>query len=139
MDLSKGGLTAHRGFGLLLVGTAALSMFIALYNAMQERRYDLVIMRSLGATRRKLFAQMLFEGLLMAGAGTVAGIVLGHAFVETLGHLLPQAKSMGLTGVVWVFEEWYLFLLAAVVGVVATALPAVQAYRTDIAVTLASR
>jgi putative ABC transport system permease protein len=139
MALVGAGIDTLRGFGLLLVGTAALSMFIALYNAMQERRYDLVIMRSLGATRRKLFTQVLFEGLMMAGAGTVAGVVFGHAFVEMLGHLLPQAKSMGLTGVVWVFEEWYLFLLAVVVGLAATILPAIQAYRTDIAVTLASR
>lgn len=139
LALVGAGVDTLRGFGLLLVGTAALSMFIALYNAMQERRYDLVIMRSLGATRRKLFAQMLFEGLMMGGAGTVAGIVLGHAFVEILGQVLPPAKSMGLTGIVWVFEEWYLFLLAAVVGIAATALPATQAYRTDIAVTLASR
>ena len=71
--------------------------------------------------------------------GQLAGIVLGHAFVEILGQVLPQAKSMGLTGIVWVFEEWYLFLLAVVVGVVATALPATQSYRTEIAVTLASR
>ena len=138
MALVGAGVDTLQGFGLLLVGTAALSMFIALYNAMQERRYDLVIMRSLGATRRKLFAQMLFEGLMMGGAGTLAGIVLGHAFVEMLGQVLPQAKSMGLTGIVWVIEEWYLFVLAAVVGVAATALPATQAYKTDIAVTLAS-
>lgn len=138
MALVGAGVDTLQGFGLLLVGTAALSMFIALYNAMQERRYDLVIMRSLGATRRKLFAQMLFEGLMMGGAGTLAGIVLGHAFVEILGQVLPQAKSMGLTGVVWIIEEWYLFVLAAVVGVAATALPATQAYKTDIAVTLAS-
>lgn len=139
MALVGTGIDTLQGFGLLLVATAALSMFIALYNAMQERRYDLAIMRGLGATRRKLFAQMLFEGLMMAGVGTIAGVVLGHAFIEILGQILPQAKSMGLTGVVWVFEEWYLFLLAAVVGVAATALPATQAYKTDIAVTLASR
>lgn len=133
------GMDTLRGFGLLLVATAALSMFIALYNAMQERRYDLVIMRSLGATRRKLVVQVLLEGLMMVGVGTVFGIVLGHAVIEALGQLLPQAKAMGLTGVAWIFEEWYLFLLAGIVGVAATALPAAQAYRTDIAVTLASR
>ncbi len=51
----------------------------------------------------------------------------------------PQAKAMGLSGIVWLPEEWYLFLLAAAVGIAATALPAAQAYRADIAVTLASR
>ena len=53
--------------------------------------------------------------------------------------MLPEAKAMGLSGVVWLSEEWYLFLLAGAVGIAATALPAAQAYRADIAVTLASR
>ncbi len=67
------------------------------------------------------------------------GIVLGHAVTGLLGQVLPQARAMGLSGIVWLPEEWYLFLLAAIVGIVATALPAAQAYRADIAVTLASR
>jgi putative ABC transport system permease protein len=46
---------------------------------------------------------------------------------------------MGLTGVIWVQEEWYLLLLSGMVGLVSAALPAVQAYRTDIAVTLSAR
>ena len=124
---------------MFLIGTAALGMFIALYNAMQERRYDLVIMRSLGATRGTLLRQVFLEGLIMAGVGTALGVVLGHAVTGLLGQLLPEAKAMGLSGVVWLSEEWYLFLLAGAVGIAATALPAAQAYRADIAVTLASR
>ena len=139
MALVGVGIDTLRGFGLLLVGTAALSMFIALYNAMQERRYDLVIMRCLGATRATVLRQVMLEGLIMAGTGTLLGIVLGHAVTGFLGQVLPQARAMGLSGVVWLPEEWYLFLLAAIVGIVATALPAIQAYRADIAVTLASR
>ena len=133
------GLDTLRGFGFLLVGTAALGMFIALYNAMQERRYDLAIMRTLGATRGKILRQVLIEGLIMAGAGTLLGIAFGHAVTELLGQLLPQAKTMGLSGIAWRSEEWYLFLLAFAVGLLATALPAAQAYRTDIAAVLATR
>ncbi len=139
MALVGVGIDTLHGFGLLLIGTAALGMFIALYNAMQERRYDLVIMRSLGATRGTLLRQVFLEGLIMAGVGTALGVVLGHAVTGLLGQLLPEAKAMGLSGVVWLSEEWYLFLLAGAVGIAATALPAAQAYRADIAVTLASR
>ena len=139
MALVGVGIQTLQGFGIMLIVTAALSMFIALYNAMQNRRYDIVIMRSLGASRRKLFCQILLEGLILACAGTVSGIVIGHAVIELLGQLLPQARAMGLTGVIWVQEEWYLLLLSGMVGLVSAALPAVQAYRTDIAVTLSAR
>lgn len=133
------GLDTLRAFGLLLIGTAALGVFVALYNAMQERRYDLALMRSLGATRGTLLRQVLLEGLLLAGTGTVLGIGLGHGGAQVLGLLLPEAKAMGLTGLAWLPQEFALILLAATIGLVAAALPAAQAYRTDIAATLAAR
>ena len=43
-------------FALVLSLAAGLSIFIALYNAMEERRYDLAIMRTLGASPGKLMA-----------------------------------------------------------------------------------
>ena len=88
------------------VGTPALGMLIPPYNAMQESRDDLVIMRCLGATRATVLRQVMLEGLIMAGTGTLLGIVLGHAVTGFLGQVLPQAKAMGLSGVVWLPEEW---------------------------------
>ena len=68
-------------------------MFIALSNAMQERRYDLAVMRTLGASRRQLFTQPLLEGLLLAGAGALLGIVLGHGVAEAVGRVLPEGRT----------------------------------------------
>jgi putative ABC transport system permease protein len=133
------GMDTLRGFGLLLIATAGLSVFIALSNAMQERRYDLAVMRTLGASRRQLFTQPLLEGLILASAGALLGILLGHVVAELLGRLVPEARSMGLSGWRWRFDEVYVLLLALVVGLVAALLPAIQAYRTDIAAVLASR
>jgi putative ABC transport system permease protein len=133
------GIDTLRGFGVLLIATAGLSVFIALSNAMQERRYDLAVMRTLGASRRQLFSQPLLEALILAGAGALLGILLGHLVAELAGRLLPEARNMGLGGFIWLPEELYAFLLALAVGLLAALLPAIQAYRTDIAATLASR
>jgi putative ABC transport system permease protein len=46
---------------------------------------------------------------------------------------------MGLTGLTWLPEEVYVVALALVVGLLSALLPAIQAYRTDIAAVLASR
>jgi putative ABC transport system permease protein len=133
------GVDTLRWLGLLLIATAGLSVFIALSNAMQERRYDLAVMRTLGASRRQLFTQPLLEGLLLAGAGALLGILLGHAVAEALGRLLPEGRSMGLSGLSWLPEEISVLVLALLVGLLAALLPAIQAYRTDIAAVLASR
>jgi putative ABC transport system permease protein len=131
------GVDVLRGFALVLILAAGLSVFIALYNALSERRYDLAVMRTLGASPAKLMSLMLFEGLLLALIGAVLGIALGHVLTGLLGHALTQAKQVSVTGMAWVNAEWWLLVLALVVGVVAALLPAWRAYRTDVAATLA--
>jgi len=131
------GVDVLRGFALVLIVAAGLSVFIALYNALLERRYDLAVMRTLGAGPRKLMALMLLEGLLLASIGAALGIALGHGLTEVVGMALTAAKQVAVTGWAWVNAELWLIVLALGVGVVAALLPAWRAYRTDIAGTLA--
>jgi putative ABC transport system permease protein len=131
------GVNVLRGFALVLVLTAGLSVFIALTNALAERRYDLAVMRALGASPARLMLLMLFEGVLLALIGAALGIALGHAMTEGLGYALAQARQGSVTGLAWVNEELWLISLALAVGVVAAMLPAWRAYRTDVATTLA--
>jgi putative ABC transport system permease protein len=131
------GVDVLRGFALVLILSAGLSLFIALYNALAERRYDLAVMRALGARPAKLMALMLFEGLLLAFLGAAFGLVLGHLLTEALGTMLKSAQQVAVTGFTWVPGELWLVALALAVGVVSALLPAWRAYRTDIAHTLA--
>jgi len=131
------GVDVLRGFALVLVFSAGLSVFIALYNALNERRYDLAVMRTLGARPRTLLLLLLFEGLLLALIGGVLGIILGHVLTEVLGNALRMAQQVSVTGWTWVHTEWWVLALAAGVGIVAALIPAWRAYRTDIAGTLA--
>jgi putative ABC transport system permease protein len=131
------GVDVLRGFALVLVCSAGLSVFIALYNALSERRYDLAVMRALGARPATLLLLLLFEGLLLALIGGVLGVALGHVLTEFLGHALKAAQQVSVTGWTWVQAEWWVLALAAGVGIVAALIPAWRAYRTDIAGTLA--
>jgi putative ABC transport system permease protein len=126
-----------RGFALVLVFSAGLSVFIALYNALNERRYDLAVMRTLGARPLTLMLLLLFEGMLLALIGGLLGIALGHVLAEVLGRALKAAQQVSVTGWTWVHTEWWVLALAAGVGVIAALIPAWRAYRTDIAGTLA--
>ena len=131
------GVEVLRAFALVLVVAAGLSVFIGLYNALEERRYDLAVMRTLGAGRTRIMAMMIFEGLLLAVTGAVIGILLGHVFTEMLGHALGAARRGSMSGLVFLPEEAWLFCLASATGIIAALLPAWRACRTDIAGTLA--
>lgn len=131
------GLDVFRWFAWIMVAAAGLGVFIALYNAMHERRFDWAVMRSLGASRRQLLTQVLLEGVGLTLLGTLAGMLMGHLVAEILRRTVAQAQIMGLTGRVLVPAELGLLLLAVVLGLLAAALPAMRAYRTPIARTLA--
>ena len=63
-----------RGFGAVLLFTAALSVFIALWNAVRERRADLAMLRMLGATPAKVAALLLCEAWWLAVLASVLGL-----------------------------------------------------------------
>jgi putative ABC transport system permease protein len=126
-----------RAFALVLIAGAGLGVFIALYNALEERRYDLAILRTLGAGPGHLFGLLLLEGMLLTGLGGLLGLGLGHLGAEALGAWLRAARQADITGFTLVPGELWLIALALGVGLAAALLPAWRAYRTDIARVLA--
>jgi putative ABC transport system permease protein len=131
------GTDVLRAFGLVLVLVAGLSVFIALLNALEDRRYDLAVMRMLGASRATLMGLMLLEGAVLSALGGIAGIALGHLCAEGLGVALKAAQQTAVSGWAWHPREPWLLGLAVAVGVAAALLPAWRAYRTDVAPVLA--
>lgn len=130
------GLDALRLFGVLLMGASALSVLVALTNALTDRRADLALMRVLGATRWLLVRALVLEALLLTCVGLVTGMAMGHGSVELVGRLLPEADAAGLTGRILAPGELWLIPAAFGLALLATALPAVRAYRSDLVGTL---
>jgi len=133
------GVDTVQAFALILILCAALSVFIALYNALRERSYDLAVMRTLGASRWKLFAAVLIEGLILGGLGVALGLLLGHLLTGVLGMWMQASQRVHVTGWTVVPGELLLILLALGVGLLSALLPALLAYRTDIAKVLTQR
>ena len=132
------GVDGLQAFAYVIILIAALSTFIALYNALRERQYDLAVMRSLGASRRMLFLLMVLEGVIVSVAGGVLGLLLGHGFVGLLTQWVPQS-GLGLRALRIIPEEGWLLLDSVLVGVGAALLPALAAYRTNVAQVLARK
>jgi putative ABC transport system permease protein len=127
-----------RAFAAVLIVAAGLSVFIALYQALEERRYDLAIMRTLGASARRIMGLLLLEALLLSLLGALAGLALGHLATEVIGALFRSARQVDVTGWIWLPGEALIVAVAVAVGVLAALIPAWRAYRTDIAGTLAN-
>ena len=127
-----------QGFTGILLASAALSIFAALYSSLKARRYDLAVLRCLGATRWQLFSLLFFEGSFLALAGIFSGLLFAHGGLELIGQWLGESLNAPLTGFVWAPAETALVAGLLFVGFLTAIIPAWQAFSTDVAKTLSS-
>ncbi|HEU5147035.1 MAG TPA: ABC transporter permease [Chryseosolibacter sp.] len=132
------GVDVIRGFAYILIFVSALSIFIALYNSLKERRYDLAIMRSMGASRFRIFFSVLLEGLALTFLGACVGLALAHFVLLLAGTFMPEAGSIGLSALRFYPEEVIILAVSLLLGLICAFMPAIQAYRTDISRVLAA-
>ncbi|WP_209331910.1 ABC transporter permease [Lunatimonas salinarum] len=130
------GVTLIQGLAIIIIVISGLGIFIALYNSLKERKYDLAVMRAIGASKGQLFLHILLEGVLLTFLGALLGLGIGHFFLLLLVINFEQGALSSLSANVFLIEELYLVLFALGVGVVASLIPAFNAYRTDIATQL---
>ena len=124
--------------GVLLL-TAGLSVFIALWSAVRERRADLALLRLLGAPPRKVAALLLCEALWLALLATVIGVLAGQGLMALLAWLLQLDKSVLVGALSWPVGLLSVPVLAVGVALLSALLPAYEAYRVPVFELLQSR
>jgi lipoprotein-releasing system permease protein len=68
----------------LIVLVAAFNIVSTLFMVVMEKRRDIGVLKSLGASRGVVLQVFLLEGLLIGGLGTLLGAALGSALIEVL-------------------------------------------------------
>ncbi len=133
------GADVIRAFGGVVLATAALSLFIALYHALNERAYDIAVLRTLGARPSAIALMLMLEALMLAILGGVLGLLLAHGLVALLVWWIGQQETLRVSA--WTFSGNELLLLvpALVTAALAALLPSWRAAQANISATLARR
>ena len=133
------GTDVLRAFAGVLLLTAGLSVFIALWSAVRERRADLALLRMLGAPPAKIAALLMGEALWLGVLSAAIGVAGGQALTALIGWMLQLDNSLLIGGLVWPLELLWVPALACAVSLAAAILPAVGAYRVSVLELLQSR
>ncbi|RFM31571.1 ABC transporter permease [Chitinophaga silvisoli] len=127
------GIKTLQAIAFAIVLLSGLSVFIALYTRLKERKYELALARAMGSSRMLISCLLLCEGLIMVISGFILGIMLSR-----VGLLyLSKYSRMSVFRISLLPEEWHLLLVTLLLGILAAALPAIQAFRLNISKTLA--
>ncbi|MFZ1886514.1 MAG: ABC transporter permease [Candidatus Binataceae bacterium] len=81
---------------VLLIGVAAFNLVATLIMVVMEKRKDIAVLISMGATRRDVRRIFVFKGLIVGAAGTVAGELLGAigCFALARYHFIHISKQI---------------------------------------------
>lgn len=132
LRLLGAGTDVLRALAATLLAVAGLSVFMALWQAVRERRADLALLRLLGAGPFKLAALLLAEALWLATLACGLGLLLAQGLVAALPLLLPTEAAGLVAHRAWPPQLWMVPGLALGIAVLAAALPAWGAYRADV-------
>ncbi|HMS33044.1 MAG TPA: ABC transporter permease [Ignavibacteria bacterium] len=117
----------------LVIFVAAISILVSLYNSMNERKRDIAIMRSLGATKFTILKIIVLEGALISLTGALSGALLGHFTIFIMKNKISDLAGIQITGTAFNIIELYIFAGTIILGIIASIIPALKAYNTDVA------
>ena len=78
----------------LIVAVAAFNLVSMLVMTVTDKRSDIAILRTLGATPRSIMGIFMVQGAASGVIGTLAGLLLGLLVAFNIGHIVPAIESL---------------------------------------------
>jgi len=133
------------GFGIetlsylayLIILVSGFSLFINLFNSMRERKYEMALIRTLGASRFQLSSMITLESLVLTISGFVLGILFSRFGVMFVSSLMEESINYNFSSFKILNEEYWLLGLSILIGTISSLIPAIQVYKMNISKILA--
>jgi len=120
-----------------LIGLVSfVSIFLSLLQSLRARKYELALLRVLGATPGNVSGLIVFEAFIQVGIGLILGLLLAHFGLFIVDALVEDAYRYQIEP--WIFNDIDLkaVLIVLLLGLITALWPAWRAYRTDVSKTL---
>jgi putative ABC transport system permease protein len=118
---------------IIVLLSSAISIMLALYNSMEQRRRQIAVLRVLGASQGRIFNLTLVECALIGLGGAIAGIVFAYVGAAMASGVLRQRFGLIIEPAISPTIILVLLALTTVLAMIAGLVPAVMAYRTSVA------
>jgi putative ABC transport system permease protein len=114
-----------------------LYLFVSMYSAMLQRQREIATMRALGARRRTILLIVLLESCTMTLLGGLLGLGGGYGLALLGARIMAERGGLALHPPVWTILQPLVLAGVVCLGAVAGLIPAMMAYRTEVADNLA--
>jgi putative ABC transport system permease protein len=116
---------------VLVVGL--LVMLTALYTALNERRREIAVLRTLGLNARQIFTLFILESTLISALGAIFGLAAAYLLLYAIRIPVENRYGIPLAMVGVSLRVGYYVVAVVVAGALLGFIPAIRAYRNALA------
>jgi putative ABC transport system permease protein len=102
---------------------------LSLYTALNERRREIAVLRTLGLHARQIFLLFILESTLISATGAVLGVAAVYVVLYAIRNPVENAYGIPLATVGISARVGYYILAVVGAGALLGFIPAVRAYR----------
>ena len=131
--------TAHKVsnyLSILIVLLSLIGILFTLLNNINDRKYDLAILRTLGFNRKKIFSLILIEGMTITFIGSVIGIILGAIIFISVQYFSFFGTNIIIGQFEFISELLITWLIVIITSFLTCLIPCTIVYKKDIRSTL---
>jgi putative ABC transport system permease protein len=130
------GLDLLRWISILVILVSGISVFISLYNSLKEKKYELALLRSMGATRGMLVVLVVTEAMILSLFGFILAYLWSQSVMMYLSVFAQRAYKYELISWKLGMGELVTAVICMALGLAAALIPSFRAFRLNISKTL---
>lgn len=126
------GIIAFRIVVIAIMVLGALSVFVSMINALNDRAYEMGLIRAMGASRLQVFMMIIYEATILGAIGAALGLLISHIGIFFLNRLIGYQYGIEIDVLTIHLFEIGLFFATIAVCVIAALIPAIRTSRIDV-------
>lgn len=130
------GYTTIQSIAWSVLGISIVTLMLTLIQVFSSRKYELALLRVMGASKGKLLKTLLGEVLLIVFSGFILGTLFTIIGIQLLANNLQQNLFDGFDWSTFGRNEPFILLVCIFCGMVSVIIPLIKVYNIDISKTL---
>ena len=121
---------------IIIVSLSFAGILFTLLNNINERKYDLAILRTLGFTRERIFSIILIEGMTISILGSFIGLILGGIVYECIEFFSLLGRNIVTGQLNFIYEILTIWFVILIISFLTCLIPGIKVYKQNIRNTL---
>ncbi len=121
---------------IIIVSLSFAGILFTLLNNINERKYDLAILRTLGFTRKRIFSIILIEGMTISILGSFIGLILGGIFYKCIEFFSLLGRNIVTGHLNFIYEILTIWFVILIISFLTCLIPGIKVYKQNIRNTL---